>query len=100
MGIPPRPPSTYIPNEWFQNRHASGYIADVDFEHAAKGIRDTGPGDVVACKSERGRSGAGDGDEAGDDAEAHEAAEGEFGAGADVEVAEEEGGEEGAEEVG
>ena len=82
--------------------HDGGAGADdckVDFEDAGEGVADADPG-VVVGENLPGVRCADAADDAGDDAEAHEEVEGDFGADFEAGVPEEEDGEAGADEVG
>ncbi len=99
MRIPARDARAHVPGKGLQDRDAGGDVPDVDFEDARHGVGHTDPGQIVGFHLP-GSRGARDGDGAGDDAEAHEGAEGDFEAGFYVQGAEEEDGEGGEEEVG
>ena len=99
MGIAARDARAHVAREGPQERDASGDVPDIDLEDAGHGVGDGDPGQIGRLDLPGG-GGAGDGDGPRDEAEAHEAAEGELGAGRDVQVPEEEDGESGAEEVG
>ena len=99
MRIPPRDARMHVAGKGLQDRNAGGDVADVDLEDARHGIGDPDPGEILRFHLPR-RGGARDCDAARDDAEAHEAAEGELAAGLDFEVAQQDDGEGGADEVG
>lgn len=84
-----------------ERAHDGGAGADdakVDFQDAGQSIADADPG-VVVGENLPGVRGADDADGAGDDAEAHEEVEGDFGTEFEAGVPEEENGEGGADEV-
>ncbi len=80
MRIPARDARAHVPGKGLQDRDAGGHVPNVDFEDARHGVRDPDPGQIVGFNLP-GCCCAGDGDGAGDDAQAHEGAEGDFEAG-------------------
>lgn len=99
MRIPPRNARMHVPDKRFQNRDASGDITDIDFENPRHGIRHPNERQVFRLDLPRRRR-PGNRDPARDDAQSHQAAQGDFGLLSDFEVPQEEDGEGGADEVG
>lgn len=91
-------PSAQVPHGPDHGR-AGRDDAQVDFQHAAEGVGDTLPGLVIGFDF-IGEGGADDADGGGEKAEAHEEVEGESLASGEFHVADEEDGEEGADDVG
>lgn len=86
----------------YQRAHYGGAGADdgeIDFQNTGEGVSDPDPG-VVVGEDLPGVGGADDADGAGDEAEAHEEIERDFGAEFEPGFPEEEDGEGGADEVG
>ena len=99
MRIPPRDARTHVPAKGLQDRDAGGDVADVDLEDARHGIGDPDPGQVLGLDLPRRRR-PGDGDPARDDAQSHQAAQGDLALRLDLELPQQDDGEGGADEVG
>lgn len=99
MRIPPRDARTHVAAERFQHRDAGGDVSDVDLEDARHGVGDTDPGYISGFDLPRRRR-SGDRDRPRDDAQAHQAAQGDFAPLPDMQVPQEDDGEGGADEVG
>ena len=99
MRIAARDHRLHVPDKGFQDGDAGRDIPNVDFEDAGHCIGYPDPGQIVRHDLPRRRD-ACNGDGAGDDAQAHERAQGDFAPALDVQVPEQDDGERGAGEVG
>lgn len=99
MRITARDTRVQVPDEGFQDRDAGGDVTNVDLEDPRHGIGDPDPGQIVRLDLPRRRHPRYR-DPARDDAQAHQAAQGDLALLLDVEVPQEDDGEGGADEVG
>ncbi len=99
MRIPPCNARMHIAAEGFQNRDAGGDVPDVDLEDPRHGIRYPDPRQILGLDLPRGGR-PGNRDSARDDAQSHQAAQGDLALLSDLEVPQKDDGEGGADEVG
>ena len=93
-----RKPSSQVQDERAHYRGTGADDCEIDFQDAGQGVAYADPG-VIAGEDFPRVGGTDDADGAGDDAEAHEEVEGDFGAEFEAGVPEEEDGKGGADEV-
>lgn len=99
VGISPCDLCADMSRKRLHNRHARSNISNVDFKHPCQRIRNTDPGEVRRLNLIS-RGSPCDCDAAGHDTKAHENAQCSVGLAADIQVAQEIDGENGADEVG